>query len=134
MQKVKAISLILIGVLITISVGYLLEPSVELDEEVIKVPLSDSQTLVGYRNNAGGATTGLSYYFFVKSNRSEKLPSAFLITDTPNVTFQPKEQGVFSLHVDGIVYQFTNNIWVNEHGKLIPIVFEFTTISRPTNG
>lgn len=134
MQKVKAISLILIGVLIAISVGYLLEPCVELDEEVIKVPLSDSQTLVGYRNNAGGATTGFSYYFFVKSNTSEKLPSAFLITDTPNVTFQPKEQGVFSLHVDGIVYQFTNNIWVNEHGKLIPIVFEFTTISRPTNG
>lgn len=95
MQKVKAISLILIGVLIAISVGYLLEPCVELDEEVIKVPLSDSQTLVGYRNNAGGATTGLSYYFFVKSNRSEKLPSAFLITDTPNVTFQPKNRVFF---------------------------------------
>ncbi|HDI3250442.1 hypothetical protein [Vibrio cholerae] len=130
MQKVKAISLILIGVLVTILVGYLLEPRVELDNEVIKVPLSDTQTLIGYRNNAGGATTGFSYYFYVKSNESEKLPSAFLITDTPDVTFQIKEQGVFSLHVDGKVYQFTNNVWVNEQGKLIPIAFEFTAKNR----
>ncbi|MGD8113178.1 hypothetical protein [Vibrio sp. TRT 17S01] len=133
MQKVKAISLILIGVLVTILVGYLLEPRVELDKEVIKVPLSETQTLIGYRNNAGGATTGFNYYFYVKSNRSEKLPNAFLITDTPDVTFQLKDHGVFSLHVDGKVYQFTNNVWVNEQGKLIPIVFEFTAQNRLTN-
>lgn len=125
-EKIKMIRSILIGVLVTILVGYLREARVEFDKEVIKIPLSDTETLVGYRNNAHGATIGFSYYFYIKSNKSKKLSSAFLVTDTPDVIFRLKEQGVFSLHVDGKVYQFTNDVWVNKQGKLIPIVFEFT--------
>lgn len=128
-EKIKTISSILIGVLVTISVGYLQKTRIEFDKVVIKIPLSDTETLVGYRNNAHDATVGFSYYFYIKLNKVKKLPSPFLVTDTPNVTFRLKEQGVFSLHVDGKVYQFTNDVWVNKQGKLIPIAFEFTAKS-----
>ncbi|MGL5757560.1 hypothetical protein [Plesiomonas sp.] len=133
MQKVKAISLVIIGVFLALLTNHLLAPKIEFDKEILRTPIFDSQILVGYRNNTGNTTTGFSYYFYIKSNGSEKLPSPFLITDTPNIKFLIKKNRQLSFHVDGKVYQFTNNIWINNQDKLIPISFEFFARNTPSD-
>ncbi|WP_127956610.1 hypothetical protein [Serratia microhaemolytica] len=132
MQKVKVISLILIGFLLAILVNYLFKPQLNLDKQVLSVAISDTQTVVGYRNNQGGATTGFSYYFYFKPSNGQQLATPFLITDTSEVKIEVKGVNHFSLHVAGKVHQFTNNIWLPEPGTLVPVQIEFSANNQPS--
>ncbi|CAM3527054.1 hypothetical protein VA7868_02283 [Vibrio aerogenes CECT 7868] len=124
MQKTKAISLILLGVLLTLAGHYLLQPEVNLDKQVFNKPISETLSVVGYRNNTGNATAGFSYFFYVMS-QGDDLPEPFLVTDTPEIQVTPDNHQAFTLTVKGKVYQFTNLIWVKEDGKLVPVSIMF---------
>jgi hypothetical protein len=126
MQKVKAISLVFLGVLLAYAGSYLLQPSVNLDQKVLDVKLSDTLSIVGYRNNSGNATVAYTYNFYIKS-QADKLPPPFLVTGTPTLDVDVRSDKSFSADLTGKVYKFTNIVWVKEGEQLVPINIEMHT-------
>lgn len=123
MQKVKAISLVFLGVLLAYAGSYLFQPSVNLDQKVLDVKLSDTLSIVGYRNNSGNATVAYTYNFYVKS-QTNKLPQPFLVTATPKLDIDVISDKSFSASLTGKIYKFTNIVWVKEGDQLVPINIE----------
>lgn len=129
MQKAKAIGLILLGVLLAYAGSLFVQPIVNLDQEVVNVPLTDTINLKGYRNNIGN-TTDYTYHYYILSNGDE-LPEPFLITDTTELEVIIKEDNAFFIHVIGEVYKFTNEIKVQAGETQTPIEVELLATPRP---
>ncbi|MDW6004182.1 hypothetical protein [Vibrio mangrovi] len=123
MQKIKAISLIFFGALLAYIASNLFQPTDNLDQQILDVALSDTVSVVGFRNNNGNATVSYSYNFYVRSE-GEELPSPFLISGTPDVNVTAKGADSFALDITGKIYQFTNIVWINKNGSLLPIHVE----------
>lgn len=124
MQKVKAISLIVFGFLLAYASSKLFEPETNLDKQILDVAMSNSLSVVGFRNNSGNATVSYRYNFYIKSDGVE-LSTPFLVSDTPNVDVKVEDVNHLSITISGKVYQFTNVVWVKGNGKLVPIKIDF---------
>lgn len=120
MQKVKAISLIVLGFVLAYASSKFFEPEVNLDKQILRVVMSDSLSVVGFRNNTGNATVSFRYNFYIAAD-GEELSTPFLVSDTPNVDIKVLDMKHLSITISGKVYQFTNVVWVEVNGKLVPI-------------
>ena len=128
MQKVKAISLIVVGFILAYASSKFFEPGTNLDKQVLDVAMSNSLSVVGFRNNSGNATVGYRYNFYIKSNGVE-LSTPFLVSDTPSVDIKVEGARQVSITISGKVYQFTNVVWIKDSGKLVPIKIDFVASS-----
>lgn len=124
MQKVKAISLIVFGFLLVYASSKFFEPETNLDKQILDVAISNSLSVVGFRNNSGNATVSYRYNFYIKSDGVE-LSAPFLVSDTPNVDVKVEDVNHLSITISGKVYQFTNVVWVKSNGKLVPVKIDF---------
>ncbi|MEX0335909.1 hypothetical protein [Vibrio tubiashii] len=124
MQKIKAISLIAIGVVIAIAASEVLQPEVKLDKQVLDIPISDTVSIEGFRNNSGGATVGFQYYYYVTDAIQER-QAPFLITDSQKLDINVTSEKAFSISVEGNIYQFTNIVWVNDGQRLTELNISF---------
>ncbi|BFM48513.1 hypothetical protein [Marinomonas sp. THO17] len=124
MQKVKAISLVVLGFLLAYASSKFFEPETNLDKQILNVSMSTSLSVVGFRNNSGNATVGYHYNFYIKSDGVE-LSTPFLVSDTPNVEVNVEDVNHLSITISGKVYQFTNVVWVKDNGQLAPVKIDF---------
>lgn len=120
MQKIKAISLVALGAFIAIAVSHVFRPELELDKQVLEIPISDTVSIEGFRNNSGGATVGFQYYYFV-TDVNEDRQEPFLVTDSDRLDIKVINDTAFSVSVEGNIYQFTNMVWVDDGEQLTAI-------------
>ncbi len=124
MQKVKAISLVLFGFLLAYASSKLFEPKTNLDKQILNVAMSNSLSVVGFRNNSGNATVSYRYNFYIKSDGVE-LSTPFLVSGSPKVDVKVEDVNHLSITISGKVYQFTNVVWVKDNEELIPVKINF---------
>ncbi|OOE81498.1 hypothetical protein BZG73_13725 [Salinivibrio siamensis] len=129
MRKTKAISLIVLGGLVTYFAINHFTPQVTLDKKVLDVPVSESVSVVGYRNNVGGATIPFRYHFYVRANESP-LTTPFLISGTPDVDITARDSHSLMIKMAGEIYQFTNVVWVKDKQALEPIHIQIDAQSK----
>ncbi|MPY01371.1 hypothetical protein [Salinivibrio sp. VYel4] len=129
MKKLKAISLIVLGGLVTYFAINHFTPQVTLDKKVLDVPVSESVSVVGYRNNVGGATIPFRYHFYVRANESP-LTTPFLISGTPDVDITARDSHSLMIKMAGEIYQFTNVVWVKDKQALEPIHIQIDAQSK----
>lgn len=130
MQKIKAISLILVGIVLALAFNQWLEPSVNLDKLVYEQPINSDVMIKGFRNNSANATSGFSYNFYIVG-RDEEVGTPFLITNTSEIQFDSIDKTAFSVAVKGKVYQFHNQLWVRVEDKLIQLHMNFSASDGP---
>lgn len=129
MRKTKAISLIVLGGLVTYFAINGFTPQVTLDKKVLDVPVSESVSVVGYRNNVGGATIPFRYHFYVRANESP-LTTPFLISGTPDVDITARDSHSLMIKMTGEIFQFTNVVWVKDKQTLEPIHIQIDAQSK----
>ena len=126
MQKAKAIRWVLLGVVLAVFIPKIFQEKTHLDKQILNTKLSESVSIIGYRNNVGNATVPFRYYFYVMQP-GDDLPTPFLVTNTADVKIIVNDETDFSLSVQGTVHRFTNAVWVKQGHRLIPITIRFTT-------
>lgn len=130
MQKIKAISLILVGIVLALAFNQWLEPSVNLDKLVYEQLINSDVMIKGFRNNSANATSGFSYNFYIVG-RDGKVGTPFLITNVSEIQFNSIDKTAFSVAVKGKVYQFHNQLWVRVEDKLIQLHMNFSASDGP---
>jgi|GEM_PF-4643946 len=117
MQKIKAISLVGLGAVMAILASNFLQPALKLDKQVIELPISETVSIEGFRNNSGGATVGFQYYYFIRDVNDER-QKPFLVTDSEQLEFNVLSDTSFTVSVKGNIYQFTNLVWADDGEQL----------------
>lgn len=132
------ISVVLLVLSIAFFAGTYFKPQLNLDKQVLSVPLTDSVSLVGFRNNIGGATNSFTYrYYFLDktiypdafAKRSAEPVRPFLVTSDAKPQYENVTETQVDLSVVGEAYQFSNRIWVRSQGGLVPIKVNFNARS-----